>query len=329
MPVPPAGVPGSLPSGDVALSGDTVVPMPTWANAGLQQMEVATAITSNGLMRTPQTVRSISKTIDRQRRNRLVRRVKSAAYRTRLSSSQMGLRTRTSTKYGFRILTSPEDDLDFPYRTTQIANRAWPRPLVGGGRRAIPKFQVPAHLRVIRLGTKIGIPERLVWIPETLPGGSAVVGLVAGSAVVVAGIVGIVGTGADAAGLKKGEGAGVGTVAKELTPRLAISQAPSGMPALGLPPGVAGVVDVGADGDIGGPLDPAPHIPDTPIIPIAELVDIPAAGNVPGSVGGADGAEISAVCALPEFTVMSVIADTVAVAVAGVAVDPMIIPPPS
>lgn len=55
MPVPVAGVPGSLPSGDVALSGGMAAPMPTWANAGLPQKEVVTtAITSNGLMRFPQ-----------------------------------------------------------------------------------------------------------------------------------------------------------------------------------------------------------------------------------------------------------------------------------
>jgi hypothetical protein len=38
----------------VALSGGMVVPMPSWANAGLQQYEAATtAMISNGLMRTP------------------------------------------------------------------------------------------------------------------------------------------------------------------------------------------------------------------------------------------------------------------------------------
>jgi len=37
IPVPAIGVPGLVPSGEVALSGGIVVPMPTWANAGLQQ----------------------------------------------------------------------------------------------------------------------------------------------------------------------------------------------------------------------------------------------------------------------------------------------------
>jgi hypothetical protein len=36
IPVPATGVPGSLPSGEVAPSGGMVAPMPTWANTGLQ-----------------------------------------------------------------------------------------------------------------------------------------------------------------------------------------------------------------------------------------------------------------------------------------------------
>jgi hypothetical protein len=35
IPVPAIGVPGSLPSGEVVLSGGMVVPMPAWAKAGL------------------------------------------------------------------------------------------------------------------------------------------------------------------------------------------------------------------------------------------------------------------------------------------------------
>jgi hypothetical protein len=54
IPVPATGAPGSLPSGEVALIGGVVVPMPTWADTGLQQYEAEiTAMTNNGLMRTP------------------------------------------------------------------------------------------------------------------------------------------------------------------------------------------------------------------------------------------------------------------------------------
>lgn len=120
-----------------------------------------------------------------------------------------------------------------------------------------------------------------------------------------------------------GDTFGVGNVAQELTPRLAISQEPNGIPVLGLPPGVVGAIDVGADGDAGGPLDPEPQIPDTPTVPVAGVVDIPAVGNVPGSVDATDGAGIPAICAPPEVAVVP--------AVAGVAViaDPIAIPPPS
>jgi hypothetical protein len=111
--------------------------------------------------------------------------------------------------------------------------------------------------------------------------------------------------------------------AQELTPRFAISQESSGIPTLGLPPGVVGVVDVGVDGDAGGPLEPVPHIPDTPTVPIAEVAAIPAIGNVPGSVGATDGAGIPAICVLSEVAVAP------AVAAVAVIADPIAIPPPS
>jgi hypothetical protein len=52
-------VPGLLPSGEVALSGGMVVPMPIWAKAGPQQQATETiAMINNGLMRTPRMSRS-------------------------------------------------------------------------------------------------------------------------------------------------------------------------------------------------------------------------------------------------------------------------------
>src|ERR1700740_2406025 len=72
-----------------------------------------------------------------------------------------------------------------------------------------------------------------------------------------------------------------GTAAEELTPRLAISEEPNGIPVLGLPPGVVGVVDVGVVGDVAMLAELNPHKPDTPIapiVPIVEAVDIPRIG---------------------------------------------------
>jgi hypothetical protein len=123
--------------------------------------------------------------------------------------------------------------------------------------------------------------------------------------------------------LANGDTFGVGIVAQELTPRLAISEESSGIPVLGLPPGVVGVVDVGVVGDMGGPLEPAPHIPDTPTVPTAEVAGIPAIGNVPGSVDAADGTGIPAICVLPDVAVV------LAVAAVAVMADPIAIPPPS
>jgi hypothetical protein len=67
----------------------------------------------------------------------------------------------------------------------------------------------------------------------------------------------------------------VGTAAAELTPRLPISNDPSGIPVRAAPPGAMGAVEVGVD-DEAALLEPAPHIPDIPAVSsIPEVVDIP------------------------------------------------------
>jgi hypothetical protein len=97
----------------------------------------------------------------------------------------------------------------------------------------------------------------------------------------------------------------IGTAAAELTPRLPISVDPSGIPVRAAPPGVVGVVDVGAE-DEATLLEPDPHIPDNPeVSSIPELVDIPGDVDIPD------------VAVVPEVTPF-----------AGVAV-PIVIPPPS
>src|ERR1700759_5379121 len=58
---------------------------------------------------------------------------------------------------------------------------------------------------------------------------------------------------------------GVGTMAAELTPRLAISVDPSGMPTRAAPPGTVGAVGVE---DAIALLDPEPHMPDIPDVSI-------------------------------------------------------------
>jgi hypothetical protein len=144
------------------------------------------------------------------------------------------------------------------------------------------------------------------------------------------GITGIVGgevTGPTV--LANGNALGPVTEVQELTPRFAISQEPSGIPTLGLPPGVVGVVDVSVDGDVGGPLDPAPHIPDTPTVPIAKFVDSPPIGEAAGFVGDADGVDIPAICAVLDVVAVFVIAVMPAVAAVAVDADPIAIPPPS
>src|SRR5258708_16361279 len=99
----------------------------------------------------------------------------------------------------------------------------------------------------------MGIPETLIC-----PGAVTVFVVVVGSGAVGTGVAGIGITGGATPGpamLANGDKLGVGSVAQEPTPRLAISQEASGIPVLGLPPGVVGAVDIGADGDVGGPFD--------------------------------------------------------------------------
>jgi hypothetical protein len=89
------------------------------------------------------------------------------------------------------------------------------------------------------------------------------------SGVVTTGMVATVGRVVPVVVVANGDALSVGNVAQELTPRLAISQEPSGIPVLGLPPGVVAVVDIGVDADVARPLEPALHIPETPTVPIA------------------------------------------------------------
>jgi hypothetical protein len=73
----------------------------------------------------------------------------------------------------------------------------------------------------------------------------------------------------------------MGTIAAELTPRLPISVDPNGIPVRAAPPGVMGIVDVGAD-DAAMLLEPEPHIPDNPdVSSIPEVVDIPGDVDIP------------------------------------------------
>jgi hypothetical protein len=178
-------------------------------------------------------------------------------------------------------------------------------------------------------GTRVGIPVTLAVIPETLPG-IAVVAVKVGSGAVTTGAAGIAGGATPGpAMLANGDKLGVGIVAQEPTPRLAISQEASGIPVRGLPPGVVGAVDIGADGDIGGPFDAKLHIPETPTVSVEEVVDIPEVGNIPGSVDVRDGDGIPAISVLPDVAMVLVIVPMPAVAAVAVVADPIAIPPPS
>ena len=166
-------------------------------------------------------------------------------------------------------------------------------------------------------------------IPETLPG-IAVVAVKVGSGAVTTGAAGIAGGATPGpAMLANGDKLGVGIVAQEPTPRLAISQEASGIPVRGLPPGVVGAVDIGADGDIGGPFDAKLHIPETPTVSVEEVVDIPEVGNIPGSIDVRDGDGMPAISVLPDVAMVLVIVPMPAVAAVAVVVDPIAIPPPS
>ena len=126
-----------------------------------------------------------------------------------------------------------------------------------------------------RPGTRIGMPEMLDWNPEAPLIEVIDAARLAGAVVVVVGVdsgtTGMVGTvGSVVPGVAaNGDTSGVGIVAQEPTPRLAISEEPSGMRALGLPPGVVGAVDIGVDGDAASPFESALHIPVTPTVPMA------------------------------------------------------------
>jgi hypothetical protein len=121
------------------------------------------------------------------------------------------------------------------------------------------------------------MPEMLDWNPEAPLIEVVDAARLAGAVVVVVGVdrrvvaTGMVGTvGSVVPGVvANGDTSGVGIVAQEPTPRLAISEEPSGMPTLGLPPGVVGAVDVGVDGDAASPFESALHVPVTPTVPMA------------------------------------------------------------
>ena len=123
-----------------------------------------------------------------------------------------------------------------------------------------------------RPGTVFGTPV-MSGTPVTSVGAATAVVFGAGS--VRAGTVGIV-----AMVLTVGATATVGTTVAELTPRLAISVEPIGMPVRGMPPGVVG--DVGVD-DAARLLEPAPHMAEVPDVSIKADV-----GGMPDDDGMVD-----------------------------------------
>ena len=119
-----------------------------------------------------------------------------------------------------------------------------------------------------------------------------------------------------------GETLGVGTAAKELTPRLPISVEPSGIPTRAAPPGTVDEVEVGVE-EAATLLEPDPHIPDIPeVSSTPEDVDVPELCSMPELVDNPDVAEGS-IDKLGEAAVLP--AD---MPVAGVEL-PGVIPPPS
>jgi hypothetical protein len=118
-----------------------------------------------------------------------------------------------------------------------------------------------------------------------------------------------------------GNTVGVGIAAAELTPRLAISQESSGIPVRAFPPATVGAV--GLEDDAAMLLEPRPHIPDTPIEPVAEAAVIPEIGSIPASVDIADVAGVPAVAALADIPMVPIVAALAVVA------DPIVNPPPS
>jgi hypothetical protein len=120
----------------------------------------------------------------------------------------------------------------------------------------------------------------------------------------------------------------VGTAGAELTPRLATSVEPSGIPVRAKPPGTVGNVDVGVD-DEAMLLEPDPHIPDMPDVSTPEVVD-GAGGIIPGGIDICDDVDVPGIvvgsvvaAVVPDVAMLPVVAE-----VAGAAV-PGAVPPPS
>jgi hypothetical protein len=112
----------------------------------------------------------------------------------------------------------------------------------------------------------------------------------------------------------KGDTFGNGTGGVELTPRLASSNDPNGIPVRSTPPGTVGVIDVGLD-DAAMLFAPEPHIPDIP--------DVSSTPAEPVVTGIADVTGVVDDVDVPDAVVVPDIA-----AVAGAAV-PTDVPPPS
>jgi len=106
---------------------------------------------------------------------------------------------------------------------------------------------------------------------------------------------------------------GNGTGGVELTPRLASSNDPNGIPVRAAPPGTVGVIDVGLD-DAAMLFEPEPHIPDIP--------DVSSTPDDPKVTGISDVTEVADDVDVPD----AVVPDMAAVAGAAVPTD---VPPPS
>ena len=106
---------------------------------------------------------------------------------------------------------------------------------------------------------------------------------------VVGETIGIIGNGLGPIVPTTGNMFGTGTAGVELTPRLAISNDPNGIPVRAVPPGAVGAVDVGVD-DAATLLEPEPHIPDIPDVSSIpedpEVVGIPDVTDVGDGVPG-------------------------------------------
>jgi hypothetical protein len=123
-------------------------------------------------------------------------------------------------------------------------------------------------------------------VPKDEHPGVAIEADVAGGAVTV----GIVGTVSTVLPVTSGA-AGVGINVAELTPRLLISAEPSGIPVLGLPPDVIGVVE-GLE-DAAMLLEPEPHMPDMPAVSsvpevglwvVPDIIDVDEVAAIPDDV---------------------------------------------